>query len=323
MFPNQLFLGITLYDIFLCIAVIAAILVYRLLSDKRKLEAKLYNFGLFTAVGAIVCGFFSAYLFQAFYNYLHYKEFFFGGFTFYGGLIGGAGFFLLIYFLVGKKVFKENKLHIKRFFDVADIAACSITIAHAFGRVGCLMAGCCHGKRTDAWYGINMWVDNYNNSGYTGFLKVAPTQLFEALFLAILFYYLILRVKDKQTYCLQIYMIVYGIWRFIIEYMRADYRGSSFVESLTPSQFIAILMLLGGAALAYLQYRIVSANAENAKKVVADGNATEKNEIVTTVETTAEVEAEEDDDYEYASEYQKKDADSSKAENSGDVNDQE
>ena len=45
-----------------------------------------------------------------------------------------------------------------------------------------------------------------------------------------------------------IYAIVYGIWRFFIEYARADHRGETVVSFLTPSQLIAILMIAAGIA---------------------------------------------------------------------------
>ncbi|MBO5415183.1 MAG: prolipoprotein diacylglyceryl transferase [Clostridia bacterium] len=250
MYPKEILPGIDLYLICMCLAVMAAIIVYRIIADKIKIEAKLQNLCIFTAVGAIIFGYFSAVLFQAFYNIKENGgEFIINsqtGATFYGGLIGGAAFFLLIYFLVGNKILPEEE-HKTRFFDVADSAACSIAIAHAIGRIGCLFAGCCHGKRTEAWFGIFM-----QDLGY----KVIPTQLLEALFLIFLFVYLFLRVKDKQTYCLQIYMCAYGAWRFVVEYLRDDYRGSTFVDFVTPSQLIAIAMIAGGALLILLQRRI-------------------------------------------------------------------
>ena len=312
MYPNELFFGIDLYLVFLCLAVVAAIIVYRVMADKRKIEAKLYNFCLFTAVGAMVAGYFSAVLFQGLYNIATYGRFYIMGATFYGGLIGGAGFFLAVYFFVGNVIFKEDKLHIKRFFDIADIAACSITIAHSLGRIGCLMAGCCHGRVTTAWYGINMWVD-LNHDGVLEYAKLVPTQLFEAIFLAILFFYVVLRVKDNQTYCLQIYMCVYGVWRFIIEYMRNDYRGTTIIESVTPSQFIAILMVLGGAALIYLQYRLVGSPKEEKATVTVAVENEQDNSSLDTAETEEPVSdaVEEDDDYEYASTYAKKDGEAS------------
>ena len=310
MYPNELFLGIDFYLIFLCLALISAIIVYRIMADVRKIESKLYNFCLFTAIGAMVVGYFSAVLFQGLYNIATYGRFYIMGATFYGGLIGGAGFFLAIYFFVGNIVFKEDKIHLKRFFDIADIAACSITIAHSLGRVGCLLVGCCHGRVTNEWYGINMWVD-INGDGALEYAKLVPTQLFEAVFLALLFFYIVLRVKDKQTYCLQIYMCVYGVWRFIIEYMRNDYRGTTVIESVTPSQFIAILMVLGGAALMYLQYRLI--DGEKAEEPVLADAAAEANEEAESEEDedNSDSDEEAEDDYEYASTYAKKDGDDS------------
>lgn len=307
MYPYDLLPGVDLYFIFLCLAIVSAIVVYRIMSDKLKIGTKLYNFGLFTAVISIIVGYLSAVLFQGFYNIATYGKFYIRGATFYGGLIGGAGCFLVIYFLVGKAMFKENKEHISRFFDIADIAACSIAIAHSLGRVGCLMVGCCHGKPTAAWFGIKMVTLGY---------KVVPTQLFEAIFLAVLFVYLILRVKDKQTYCLQIYMCVYGVWRFIIEYMRNDYRGTTIVDALTPSQLTAVLMVLGGAALIYLQYRVT--NRDETDSLVTENEASQE----TVSEFSESVESAEDDDeeeeYDYASVYQKKDDTADKADQTKD-----
>ena len=48
-------------------------------------------------------------------------------------------------------------------------------------------------------------------------------------------------------------MASYGVWRFVIEYVRDDYRGSIGIESITPSQFIAILMILGSVGVFILE----------------------------------------------------------------------
>lgn len=249
MYPNEIIFGLDLYTILLCVAVIAALVIYRSVADFLNIKAKLQNLCIYTAMAAIVCGYLSAVLFQALYNIKKYGRFILDsntGATFYGGLIGGAAVFLLVYFVVGAKIFK-NKEHITGFFDVADVAACSISLAHAIGRIGCLMAGCCHGMRTEKWFGIYM-VD----LGY----KVIPTQLFEAIFLALLCVFFLIWIRSRRTYSLQIYMIAYGAWRFAVEYMRDDYRGTTLVNFLTPSQLTAVLMALGGVALIFLQKKL-------------------------------------------------------------------
>ena len=48
-------------------------------------------------------------------------------------------------------------------------------------------------------------------------------------------------------------MIMYGVWRFIIEFFRADDRGSTIVSFLSPSQLIAVLMIAGSFGVFYLE----------------------------------------------------------------------
>ena len=52
-----------------------------------------------------------------------------------------------------------------------------------------------------------------------------------------------------------IYMAGYGVWRFFIEYLRGDDRGASIVKFLSPSQLTAILLIIGGGVLFYIQFR--------------------------------------------------------------------
>ncbi len=249
MYPNEILPGIDLYLIMLCLAAISAIVVFRIVADKRKIGARLQNLCLFNAVAAIIAGYYSAVLFQAFYNIPKYGEFRLDsqtGATFYGGLIGGAAVFLAIYFIVGHKMLGKGGEHIKSFQTITDIGAASIAVAHGFGRVGCLMAGCCHGKTTDAWYGIYM--------EYAG-QRVVPIQLFEAIVLFAIFALLLARVLKGKTYNLPIYMGVYGVWRFVIEYARDDYRGTTIVPFLTPSQLTAVCMVIGAIIIFYFEYK--------------------------------------------------------------------
>lgn len=242
MYTKELLPGIDMYLIMLCASGVAAIAVYRVLADKRRLCARLQNLCLFTAVAAIIVGYYSAVLFQALYNISRDGGFVVNaktGATFYGGLIGGAIFFLIIYFAVGHFMFKKDREHMRSFITVTDIAAASISLAHALGRIGCLFAGCCYGKETDEWYGIYMQAIGK---------RVIPIQLYEAVFLLILFGIFTYRVLKKKSYGLPLYMALYGVWRFFIEYARADYRGTTLLNIFTPSQLTAVIMVLGAVA---------------------------------------------------------------------------
>lgn len=258
MYPKEIFPGIDLYVIMLCVAAIAAIFVFRFLADKGALSANLQNLCLFNAVASIMVGYYSAVLFQAVYNIPKYGEFRIDsrtGATFYGGLIGGAAFFLLVYFIVGRFIFKKDREHIRELLCITDIAAPCIAIAHGFGRIGCLMVGCCHGAETDAWYGIYMSAINK---------RVVPIQLYEAIVLFALFGFFLYRVLRGKTYNLPLYMASYGVWRFVIEYARDDYRGYTFVEFLTPSQLTALLMIAGAVVLFVFERMIVKKRERSA-----------------------------------------------------------
>ena len=248
MYPKDIILGLDLYDILLCIGIIACILVFDKLSTHHPLRGKLQTLALYDGIISIICGYGSAVLFQAVYNIAKTGKFEITketGATFYGGLIGGAFVFLVVYFTVGHFYFKD-KYHIRNFFALAGCAAPAIAVAHACGRLGCLFAGCCHGRVTNAWYGIRM----YGNFGY---VKYVPIQLFEALFLFGLFALLALRAYKRKSCNLSVYMAGYGAWRYIIEFFRGDERGEIFTKIFSPSQFIAILMIAGGIGLAFFE----------------------------------------------------------------------
>lgn len=251
MYPHKIFLGLTLYDILICVGIITCFFVFGFLADKRGLRVKLQNFALICGMFAISLGFGSAILFQAIYNIKSTGRFEIvenTGATFYGGLIGGVVTFLALYFAVGPAVFKKTdtpRYHTESFFSFASCAVPPIVVAHAFGRLGCLTAGCCHGALTEAWYGIEMYGDS-------GFAKYVPVQLFEAVFLFALFTLLFINAKGGKRYNLSIYMATYGAWRFLVEFLRGDYRGSVGL-SITPSQLIALIMIAGAVGVFFLE----------------------------------------------------------------------
>jgi len=238
MYPYEIIFGMNLYDIFLSVGVISALLFARIFADEDKVSAKLFNFILINGIVAIVLGYCSAVLFQAVYNWLDGDAFVINastGATFLGGLIGGVATFLVGYFFVGRFLFTDHE-NIRYFPRLLDVAAASITSAHGFGRLGCLMVGCCHGAKTDAWYGI-YHVDLE--------MKVVPIQLFEALFLFSLCAIIVILLVNKIPGAMALYMCSYGVWRFVIEFFRDDERGSTIIKFLTPSQLVSIVLLVG------------------------------------------------------------------------------
>ena len=254
MYPNELFniLGISvdLYNICFLVGIIACLIFTIIAMKKCGYSTTARDTIIIIGIFAIMIGLLSAALFQAFYNLIAGRGFTFEGMTFIGGLIGGVVAFLGIYFLyvyvinprLKEKSFFKSDMN-KGVWYLLRIAPISITIAHGFGRIGCFFAGCCYGKETEAWYGIQ----------FPGLpTKVIPTQLFEAIFLFVLSAAMIVLLFVVHfKYNMSLYLVSYGIWRFVIEYFRGDYRGS-FIPGLSPSQFWSILMVLLGIAIFFL-----------------------------------------------------------------------
>ena len=246
MYPYKIWGIFYLYGLMIAVGILACFGLLTLCCKKFKIQEKFVDFVYINGVAAIALGFGAAALFQATYNYIENpaEGFKFEGITFIGGLIGG-----IVAFLGGYAIFRKR--YTSRVTDILSIAPCCILIAHAFGRIGCLFAGCCHGPLTDAWYGIVQHQITVGGVYYES-AKVVPTQLFEAIFLFALFAIcFILLWKKKFRYNLSVYLIAYGIFRFCIEYLRADNRGS-FIPGVSPSQFWSILMVVSGVGLIFL-----------------------------------------------------------------------
>ena len=262
MYPNQLFFGITLYDLLVALGAAMALVVFRLLSDRLHLSAKKTNLALFGGVIGFLVGLGAAVLLQAFYNYMAGEAFAIAentGSTFYGGLLGGTLGFLAIYLGAGSRLLPPKEAR-ESLPIVSSAAACSIAVAHAMGRIGCFFAGCCHGIETDSVFGIYM-----PSVG----ARVLPTQLIESAFLFALFALLFVRCARGKQDGFFLYLTAYGVFRFFIEYLRGDYRGASLVSFLTPSQLVALLMVAVG-----ISYYLLS----DQKKAEAEADAVAEEE---------------------------------------------
>ncbi|PIR20940.1 MAG: prolipoprotein diacylglyceryl transferase [Deltaproteobacteria bacterium CG11_big_fil_rev_8_21_14_0_20_47_16] len=164
-----------------------------------------------------------------------------GGITFYGGVVGGI---MAVAFYVWR-----YKLS---FWTCADIVAPGVSLGHAFGRLGCLMAGCCHGRPAplDAWYGIT-FPDGVGSLAPVG-IALYPTQIMESLGEVCIFLFLAWMGR-RQKFSGQIillYLMIYAVLRFTLEYIRGDTdRGYWIDPYVSTSQGIALIMASMGLGL--------------------------------------------------------------------------
>lgn len=263
MYPNNLFWNFNLYNICLTIGLICVVIVLDRYLAKREVPVKVANFYLILGILTVGIGILCANLFQSIYHYIDTGVFTLkAGMTFYGGLIGGIAAFFIGFFIVGKIIFKKKE-HFKYMGDLFAAAPCCITIGHAFGRLGCLFAGCCYGMKMDGFPGLKMtvWYHNVLTTGY--FL---PTQLYESIFLFGLFALTSVFYFKKIDWNFVVYLVGYGVWRFFIEYLREDDRGVLIPGvPLTPSQWISIGLIVAGLVIAGFKiYKIMQEKKKEA-----------------------------------------------------------
>ena len=179
---------------------------------------------------------------------LAWAKFWAGGLTYYGGFLGamGAAVFLL----------RRDRFP---FWKAADMAGFAIPMGLAFGRMGCLLAGCCFGSMTTLPWGLSFpprspaseeqAKEHLLDSVRMWSHPVHPTQIYEsAASLAIaavcLFYVLPRKRYDGQVFAVS--LVLYSIARFLVEILRRDARGGAI--GLSTSQLIG-LGLIGAAVL--------------------------------------------------------------------------
>jgi phosphatidylglycerol---prolipoprotein diacylglyceryl transferase len=126
-----------------------------------------------------------------------------------------------------------------------------LAIGHAIGRLGCFAAGCCYGKPTQAWWGVTFTNPLANQLVGTPLNEaLEPTQLFESAVELANFFLLMWMLKRKKFdgQVFGAYLILYGVARFFLEFLRGDPgRGEVFGGLMSGTQLIAIgLVVLGG-----------------------------------------------------------------------------
>ncbi len=187
-----------------------------------------------------------------------------GGLVFYGGFIGAAIF--LIYYTRRYRV---------SFFKFADIIIPYLALAHAFGRLGCVAAGCCFGKPTDVPWGIQFPMGSMahhaqQNEGLISIgdaaLAIHPTQLYEAGFELLMFWFLLALRPYKRVHgqLFLTWLAIYPIARSIIETFRGD-KERGVYGLLSTSQYISIVILLAAIGV-YVYLRKNSAQQTVATK---------------------------------------------------------
>lgn len=157
-----------------------------------------------------------------------------------GGLVYYGGFILAVLSLIFYS--RIAKIDIIRLWDGFTPA---LAVAHAFGRIGCFLNGCCYGKPTSLFLGV-VYPDGSEPARRYGDAALHPVQLYEAgenLLCAVLYFYLVR--KAPRGVAGASYLIIYGILRFVNELARGDHK--LIWNLFTPAQLIGIVLIAAGS----------------------------------------------------------------------------
>lgn len=169
------------------------------------------------------------------------------GGVFYGGFI--AGTFFAIWYV------RTYKLP---FWKVFDVYAPAIALGQSIGRLGCFSAGCDYGVPSHSAWAVTFTSDfAHEMTGVPLGVPLFPWQIVDSFTLLCIFGILLWRYRHKSRdgEIFLLYIVLYGVARFSLEFLRGDPdRGFVFNHLLSTSQFIALLVLAVAAVLAWRWY---------------------------------------------------------------------
>ncbi len=178
-----------------------------------------------------------------------WAKFWAGGLTYYGGLVGAT---IAAVYLLRRDRFP--------FWKAADMAGFAIPLGLAFGRMGCLLAGCCFGSSCELPWGLSFPPRSPASDAQAKLHELAtrdawshyvhPTQIYESACSLAIAAFCLVWIHPRKRYDGQVFasfLVLYAIARFLLEILRRDDRGG--VLMLSTSQWIGVLLVAGALAI--------------------------------------------------------------------------
>lgn len=258
MFPELFRIGnfpINTYGVLLALAFLVALLIAARLAARDRLpKERIYDLGLWMLLAALVGSKLLMLWTEPAYRehplQLFSLDFLRSGGVFYGGLLGAI--------LTGYLLVRRYNLP---WWKTADAFAPGIALGQSIGRLGCFSAGCCWGKPTNLPWGVRFTELGHEITGVPIDQYLHPTQLYESVATLVLFFFL-LWLHRRRRFAGQVvlfYAMLYGLTRFLIEFVRDDPRGDiiglTTLTGLSTSQIISLIVGLGALIILILRWR--------------------------------------------------------------------
>lgn len=226
-------LSIKAYGFFLALSFLCGIYFASYRAEKRGWKKSLIiDFGFGTIISSII----GARLLYILLDFPYYLKDPLGIFLPRGGGIGGLSFHggLFAGIIFGIIFAKKNKLKIG---ILADIISPALALGYSIARWGCFLNGCCFGIETKLPWGIKFPGENFPRH---------PVQIYDSILSFIIFLFLLKIEKYKKFdgHLFFIYLILYSISRFIMEFFRCGVSAKLLFFSLTQAQILSLLIIL-------------------------------------------------------------------------------
>ncbi|MBU1164848.1 prolipoprotein diacylglyceryl transferase [Patescibacteria group bacterium] len=225
------------YSFLIITAVILALVVVSQLGKKYQIKTdQIIDIGFYTIIFGILGARLFYVLLEIDYYFFHPLDIFKvwqGGLAIHGAIIAG----IIVVYIYAKK----NK---QSFWLWLDISAPAVALGQAIGRWGNYFNQELYGKPTELAWGISIALKN-RMVLYLQYEYFHPTFLYESILDLFIFFTLIIlhkRGKSKQGYIFLIYLVLYSVVRFLMEFLRIDPAVS--LVGLRWAQIVSILIIL-------------------------------------------------------------------------------
>lgn len=252
MFPKLISIGsfyIPTYGVLVALGFLAGLAVTLRLARRAGLDPnKITNLAVYCAIAGIAGAKLFMFLFDL-GDYIRDPGQIFSMQTLQAAGVFHGGF--IVAFLVALFYMKKQALP---GFGTMDVFAPGIVLGQGIGRLGCFAAGCCWGTECSLPWGVRFRSDFAAPVPLDKTLH--PVQLYESAVDLLIFAFLYRRAArgHRPGEIIGLYLVLYSIARFIIEFFRVH--EQALVGPFSLTQWIALgLLLLGAGILLYVRQR--------------------------------------------------------------------
>ncbi len=239
------------YGLLVALGFLAALWMARRLAVRSQLDPEaVTNLGVYCAVAGLLGAKVMMLLFDWNYYASHPGEILTlrtlqAGGVFQGGLIAALA-----------TAFVYMRKHGLPGLKTADVFAPGIALGHGIGRLGCFAAGCCWGVETHLPWAVTFTKqDAHELVGVPLNTPLHPTQLYESAAEFVIFGILYRRFRSPHAggAIIGLYLLLYGLVRFFVEFVRYHQQPNPFGGPLSTTQWLALL--LGAVGLYLWRFR--------------------------------------------------------------------